>query len=134
MSSPSDEPTRPSREPVAERHHIHIRIDDTSSPHRDDSTIYPSLGEVSKSERPSRQSSFLNLTNLNFTPLSSQSRKQFKQSYENLVALANAQEALRQTKRMVWRDRGEPAVELESVEECFEHALRGGARTCSFFN
>jgi hypothetical protein len=48
------------------------------------------------------------------------------------VALANAQEALKQTRRMVWRNRGEPAVELETVEECFEHALRGGARKFAF--
>lgn len=47
------------------------------------------------------------------------------------MALANAQEALKQTRRMVWRNRGEPAVELETVEECFEHALRGGARKSS---
>jgi hypothetical protein len=69
--------------------------------------------------------------NLSFTPLSLpqlQSRKQLRQSYENLVALANAQEALQQTRKIVWRDRGEPAVELASVEEVFEHALRGGAR------
>lgn len=64
--------------------------------------------------------------NLAFTPL--QSRKQLRQSYENLVALANAQEALQQTRKIVWRDRGEPAVELGSIEEVFEHALRGGAR------
>ncbi|KAG8786646.1 hypothetical protein FRC15_010986 [Serendipita sp. 397] len=78
----------------------------------------------SGSGRPPRQSSFLNLA---LTPLNRQS-KQLRQSYENLVALANAQEALKQTRRMVWRDRGEPAVELHSVEDCFEHAMRGGAR------
>jgi hypothetical protein len=81
-----------------------------------------------KPSRPSRQSSFMNLS---FTPLSLpqlQSRKQLRQSYENLVALANAQEALVQTRKIVWRDRGEPAVELANVEEVFEHALRGGAR------
>ncbi|CAG7853131.1 SubName: Full=Uncharacterized protein {ECO:0000313/EMBL:CCA72720.1} [Serendipita indica DSM 11827] len=81
-------------------------------------------GSTPSSDRPQRQSSFLNLA---LTPLRSQS-KQIRQSYENLVALANAQEALKQTRRAVWRDRGEPPVELTSVEECFEHAMRGGAR------
>lgn len=76
-----------------------------------------------KSSRPSRQSSFINLA---FTPL--QSRKQLRQSYENLVALANAQETLQQTRKIVWRDRGEPAIELGSIDEVFEHALRGGTR------
>ncbi|PVF95509.1 hypothetical protein CPB86DRAFT_711129 [Serendipita vermifera] len=92
----------------------------------DDHTVQGSHGEKNKAGRPPRQSSFLN--NITFTPLTKESRKQFRQSYENLVALANAQEALVQTRRMVWRDRGEPATELDSVEECFEHALRGGAR------
>lgn len=108
--------------------HIHTQIDDSS--------LRPSFTNPRNnndgSTRPSRQSSFLNAT-LNFTPLSHQSRKQFRQSYENLVALANAQEALTQTRRMVWRDRGEPAVELASVEEVFEHALRGGAREYIIF-
>jgi hypothetical protein len=48
-------------------------------------------------------------------------------SYDNLVALANAQERLRGT---VWRDRGEPVTELESVDECVLHAARGGLREC----
>jgi hypothetical protein len=96
----------------------------------DDRIAQGSHGDKDKAGRPPRQSSFLN--NITFTPLTRESRKQFRQSYENLVALANAQEALVQTRRMVWRDRGEPATELNNVEECFEHALRGGARTLSF--
>lgn len=47
-------------------------------------------------------------------------------SFENLVALANYQEALRDAKKMVWRDRGEPAIELDGIMECIEHAGRGG--------
>lgn len=52
-------------------------------------------------------------------------------SFENLVALANYQEALRDARKMVWRDRGEPAVELNSLMECCEHAARGGIRELS---
>jgi hypothetical protein len=30
---------------------------------------------------------------------------------------------------MVWRDRGEPAVEVHDLWECLEHGVRGGLRT-----
>ncbi len=49
-------------------------------------------------------------------------------SFENLVALANYQEALRDARKMVWRDRGEPTAELHTLMECLEHAGRGGLR------
>ncbi|KAH8118868.1 hypothetical protein DFH11DRAFT_704915 [Phellopilus nigrolimitatus] len=49
-------------------------------------------------------------------------------SFENLVVLANYQEALLDARKMVWRDRGEPAVELSTLSECAEHAARGGLR------
>lgn len=60
-------------------------------------------------------------------------------SFENLVALANYQEHLKyvlknrkdtlnEARKMVWRDRGEPVVELADVEECFKWALKGGMR------
>ncbi|KAF8549936.1 hypothetical protein OG21DRAFT_1488152 [Imleria badia] len=49
-------------------------------------------------------------------------------SFENLVALANHQERLREARKIIWRDRGEPAVELADVWECIEHAGRGGLR------
>ena len=49
-------------------------------------------------------------------------------SFENLVALANYQEALRDARKMVWRDRGEPATQIDSLMECIEHAGRGGLR------
>ena len=56
-------------------------------------------------------------------------------SFENLIVLANYQEALKDARKMVWRDRGEPAVELHSLMECFEHAGRGGIRKyCLKFN
>jgi hypothetical protein len=47
-------------------------------------------------------------------------------SFENLVALANHQERLREARKIVWRQRGEPAAELEDLWECMEHAGRGG--------
>lgn len=51
-------------------------------------------------------------------------------SFDNLVALANHQERLKEARKMVWRDRGEPAAELNDLWECAEHAARGGVRTC----
>ncbi|KLO05351.1 hypothetical protein SCHPADRAFT_933673, partial [Schizopora paradoxa] len=52
-------------------------------------------------------------------------------SFENLVALANYQEALRDARKMVWRDRGEPTEELHTLMECLEHAGRGALRKYS---
>jgi hypothetical protein len=49
-------------------------------------------------------------------------------SFENLVALANHQERLREARKMVWRDRGEPVVELDSLAACLRHAGKGGFR------
>jgi hypothetical protein len=60
-------------------------------------------------------------------------------SFDNLVALANHQERLKEARKMVWRDRGEPAVELNDIWECGEHAGKGGMsmwsthdKTCFF--
>jgi hypothetical protein len=50
-------------------------------------------------------------------------------SFDNLVVLANYEEHLREARRMVWRDRGEPAVEVHDLWECLEHGVRGGLRT-----
>ena len=49
-------------------------------------------------------------------------------SFDNLVVLANYEEHLREARKMVWRDRGEPAVEVHDLWECLEHGLRGGLR------
>lgn len=49
-------------------------------------------------------------------------------SFENLVALANYEEHLREARKMVWRDRGQPAVELHDLAECADHGLMGGMR------
>lgn len=51
-------------------------------------------------------------------------------SFENLVALANHQERLKEARKMVWRVRGEPVVELPSIEACLRHAATGGLRRC----
>jgi len=59
---------------------------------------------------------------IHFTP------KRAMASFDNLVALANYQERLKDARRVVWRDRGEQAVELQTVRECLEHAARGGFR------
>ena len=55
-------------------------------------------------------------------------------SFDNLIVLANYEERLREARRMVWRDRGEPAVEVHDLWECLEHGFRGGLRTFSSQN
>ena len=50
-------------------------------------------------------------------------------SFDNLVALANHQETLKEARKIVWRDKGEPVVELDTVKQCLEHAGMGGVRT-----
>ncbi|KAF8589623.1 hypothetical protein K439DRAFT_324565 [Ramaria rubella] len=65
------------------------------------------------------------------TPTPSYVPKRAIRSFENLVALANDQERLKDARKMVWRDRGEPAVELTTIFQCLEHALRGGVRAGS---
>lgn len=47
-------------------------------------------------------------------------------SFENLVVLANYEERLKEARKMVWRDRGEPAVDVGDLWECLEHGTRGG--------
>ncbi|KAL1704500.1 hypothetical protein EV121DRAFT_280326 [Schizophyllum commune] len=51
------------------------------------------------------------------------------QSFDNLVALANYQERLKEARKMVWRDRGEPVVELYTLQDCIKHAAMGGFRS-----
>ena len=57
---------------------------------------------------------------IQFTP------KRAMTSFENLVALANYEERLREARKIVWRDRGEKPIELDDLWECLEHAGRGG--------
>jgi hypothetical protein len=33
---------------------------------------------------------------------------------------------------MVWRDRGEPAVDIHDIHECLVHSVRGALRASSF--
>ncbi|KAI6042738.1 hypothetical protein EDC04DRAFT_2656237 [Pisolithus marmoratus] len=74
-------------------------------------------GPVSRPPPPSRVPSYMQ-----FAP------RHAIESFENLVALANHQERLKGARKIIWRDRGEPAVELEDLWECLEHAARGGMR------
>jgi hypothetical protein len=79
-----------------------------------------------------------------YTPTTPISIRRAMTSFENLVALANSQETLRyalanrtqtlkEARKMVWRDRGEPVVELSDLEECMRWALKGGfSEHCSF--
>lgn len=69
-----------------------------------------------------RESSYLT-----FTP-----RRSTIASFDNLVVLANYEEHLREARKMVWRDRGEPAVDIHDVHECLIHGARGGLRTFLF--
>ena len=49
-------------------------------------------------------------------------------SFENLVALANDQERLREARKIIWRDRGDPVVHLETIRQVLKHATQGGIR------
>jgi hypothetical protein len=61
---------------------------------------------------------------LTFTP-----RRSAIASFDNLVVLANYEEHLREARKIVWRDRGEPAVDIRDIRECLVHGARGGLRT-----
>jgi hypothetical protein len=63
-----------------------------------------------------------NTLGITFTP------RRAMASFENLVALANHQERLREARRMVWRDKGEPVAELDDLNACLKHAAKGGFR------
>jgi hypothetical protein len=57
---------------------------------------------------------------LSFTP------RRAMASFENLVAMANHQERLKEARKMVWRDRGQPVVQVDTLEQCLRHAMAGG--------
>jgi hypothetical protein len=69
---------------------------------------------------PRRQPSYIH-----FTP------RRAMQSFDNLVALANHAERLKDARRIVWRDRGEPVVELRDLQGCLLHAGKGAVRAWS---
>ncbi|KAJ7104424.1 hypothetical protein B0H15DRAFT_896901 [Mycena belliarum] len=62
---------------------------------------------------------------IDFTP-----RRQMA-SFENLVALANYQERLKDARKIVWRDRGQPVVDLPTLRDCLEHAVTGAFRSAT---
>ncbi|EKM60112.1 uncharacterized protein PHACADRAFT_251003 [Phanerochaete carnosa HHB-10118-sp] len=74
------------------------------------------------SSPPPAFSRMASYTGIEFVP------KRAMQSFENLVALANYEERLREARKIVWRDKGEKPVELADLWECLEHAGRGGIR------
>ena len=47
-------------------------------------------------------------------------------SFQDLVALANHQERLKKAKEIVWRDKGEAIVEIDTLQQCLAHAISGG--------
>ncbi|KAH9919707.1 uncharacterized protein B0H18DRAFT_1096075 [Fomitopsis serialis] len=82
----------------------------------------PAAGQASSRPQPERPDIPRNPSFIQFTP------KRAMASFENLVALANYEERLREARKIVWRDRGEKPVELHDLWECAEHAGRGGIR------
>ncbi|KAF9441977.1 hypothetical protein P691DRAFT_711032 [Macrolepiota fuliginosa MF-IS2] len=80
----------------------------TTTPYNHDSSIPPTPGE-----------------GIHFTP------RRAMASFDNLVALANYQERLKDARRVVWRDKGEPVVDVETLRGCFDHAAKGGFRSGS---
>ena len=60
---------------------------------------------------------------LTFTP-----RRSTIASFDNLIVLANYEEHLQEARKMIWRDRGEPAVDIHDMRECLVHGARGGIR------
>lgn len=86
--------------------------------------MYRGQATPSGASTPSRETSTPGGPYLQFTP------KRAMASFENLVALANHQERLKEARKMVWRDRGQPVVDLKDLRACLEHAGRGGIREC----
>ncbi|KAF8626730.1 hypothetical protein AX17_006496 [Amanita inopinata Kibby_2008] len=77
----------------------------------------PGSGQSTPPDDPERNDT------ITFTP------RRAMASFENLVALANHQERLRGARKMVWRDKGEPVVELDGLGACLQHAAKGGFRS-----
>jgi len=87
----------------------------------------PSSGSNSPaSQSPSSTPNHSSSGILEFTP------KRAMASFENLVALANHQERLKEARKMVWRDKGQPVVDLTDLRACLEHAGRGGLSEWDF--
>ncbi|KAJ6608213.1 hypothetical protein B0H10DRAFT_2068601 [Mycena sp. CBHHK59/15] len=58
-------------------------------------------------------------------------RRHAMDSFENLVALANYQERLKGARKILWRDKGQPVVELPTLRDCLGHAWTGGVRSAT---
>ncbi|KAJ7126249.1 hypothetical protein C8R44DRAFT_122869 [Mycena epipterygia] len=52
-------------------------------------------------------------------------------SFENLVTLANYQERIKGARKILWRDKGQPVVDLPTLRDCLEHAGTGGFRSAA---
>ena len=88
-----------------------------------DTQLYTSPNTAPNTAPVSGQSTpTFNTLGITFTP------RRAMASFENLVALANHQERLREARRMVWRDKGEPVAELDDLNACLKHAAKGGFR------
>jgi len=77
-------------------------------------------GTVSPSSHP--HTPWDEYNGIHFTP------RRAMASFENLVAMANHQERLKEARSLIWRDKGQPVVELDTLEQCLKHALAGGLR------
>ncbi|KAF9476729.1 hypothetical protein BDN70DRAFT_811756 [Pholiota conissans] len=82
-------------------------------------------GNVTPSSNPPSPGERSDNEGVHFRPLRAMA------SFENLVAMANHQERLREARKMVWRDRGQPVVELGTFESCLAHAMSGGLRSAT---
>ncbi|KAF7318048.1 hypothetical protein HMN09_00312500 [Mycena chlorophos] len=53
-------------------------------------------------------------------------------SFDNVVSLAiYQQERLKDARQILWREKGQPVVQLNTLRECLEHAVKGGARSAT---
>ncbi|KAJ7037997.1 hypothetical protein C8F04DRAFT_1035202 [Mycena alexandri] len=57
------------------------------------------------------------------------SESQSMMSFENLVSLVSHQERMKYARKALWRDKGQPVVELPTFRACLEHAGYGGMRS-----
>ncbi|KAG6841215.1 hypothetical protein C0991_000661 [Blastosporella zonata] len=87
----------------------------------DSGSLTPLTGVNTPTDTPSPFSRRA-LEGITFTP------RRAMASFDNLVALANHQEKLKEARKIIWRDRGEPVVELPTLKACLEHAAAGALR------
>ncbi|KAH9482253.1 hypothetical protein JR316_0004351 [Psilocybe cubensis] len=100
-----------------------FRID--SVPGSEESNTRNGTGSITPASMPATPGERSDDEGFQFTP------KRAMASFENLVAMANHQERLKEARKMVWRDRGQPVVELDTLEACLAHAMSGGIRSAT---